>query len=519
MSDELSSNIMIEIIKDKNGKKKIKVRSFSTGVEVDENIKKKYIDFNINEIKKSFSTGVYSGYLELEEAIKIVKDALSSLLSETEKRIKNIAPDEDATLQLLKTKKELYIAKQKEIDETKELTKENVREFFIAVKVVDYQLPRELKLAYYNFSYKKFKCGDLKCKEYISKKVAKVLTQENLKKIIDETNNDEKANTLINSCEYFWHQQSLKKAIGNKKQEFRDSIPTMLNKIKSNFSAKFSKESSDKLTKYFKELKYAIADDQIPEGDDFEHLKYVKEEVLKIVEPKEDEHSEKSTADDSEMKGMLADYKKIKKHFMMGTVHFNNEISSCDQANVIADDHFSPAEYDPESYMHISSFSCNHYTTGKQVFAHEMGHAISGQFLQNKASEISQEKYIGHRECVTKNYKNKDFSGKPMYDYFSHPGDSKYSEEDMADFIASIIYNNPNENLLSCAFLAKDKNNKDYDRKELSILNPQKYDTHSSAFLRTLKEAIFKDKILTPSCRSMIEKYKDQINFNKCEFQ
>jgi hypothetical protein len=105
-----------------------------------------------------------------------------------------------------------------------------------------------------------------------------------------------------------------------------------------------------------------------------------------------------------------------------------------------------------------------------------------------------------------------------MWKEFSHKGDTKYTEEDMADFVAGLIYNNPNENLLSCALIATDVNNVDFDRKKLSVLNPLSYDTHSSPFLRTLKEAILKNKVLTPSCRTIIDKYKDRINFNKCEF-
>ena len=113
---------------------------------------------------------------------------------------------------------------------------------------------------------------------------------------------------------------------------------------------------------------------------------------------------------------------------------------------------------------------------------------------------------------------DKETAGEPAWKEFSHSGDTKYTEEDMADFVAGIVYANPNDSLLSCAWIARDKNKIDYDRKKLSVLNPHSLDTHSSPFLRTLKEATLKDRVLTPACRKIIDKYKDRINFNKCEF-
>ena len=516
LSDDLSSSLMVEIKKDKNGNKKVKVRAFPSKIQLDDEIKQKYVDFKVKEIKSNFSTGIYSGYLELEEGIQFVSEALEKLLVEVDKRIVALGTSDETAKQLLEDSKSKYLVIQEEVKKVQSLTKENVTGFFYSVQGIDYSLPSDLKLKYYNTSYDEFECNSVKCKEYLSKRLSNIISQKNLDEIIKETKDDKKSDTLIDTCEYFWHNEELKKAKANKKQEFIDSMPAILARVKKNFSSKFSKESEETLTKYFKDLKYAIADDKIPGRSDFNYLEYVKENVLKIVEPSSEEDSDETS--DTDLTGILKDYEEVKKHFMMGKPHFEHELTSCDEANVMASDHFSPEEYDPDSYIHISSFSCNHYTTGKKVLAHELGHAISGQFLHNKTSESSSKKYLNHRSCITQSYKDSTFSGESMFEDFTHSGDTKYSEEDMADFVAAQIYGNPNESLLSCALIAKDSNDIDYNRKKLSVLNSNPIDTHSSPFLRTLKEAILKSKVLTPSCRNIMDKYKDRINFNKCEF-
>jgi hypothetical protein len=515
MSDELRSNIQVEIKKDKDGNKKINVTTMPSEVEVDEELKKKYVEYRINEIKTTFSTGIYDGYIELDEAIKFVKNAIDKHIIEVDNKISSTPPENTADLEQQKQYKTQYEEIKKKVDEAKELTKNNVTELYYSIQNINYQITTDLNLEYYNVPHKAFECGELKCKNYLSQKIPLIMSPKNLDEIVKQTKDEKKANELINDCEYFWHQDRLKKAKDGKKKEFVESIPRIIDKVKNNFSSKFSKESSSTLGKYFDNLKYVVADDPIPGRGDYNYLDYIKEEVLRVVEPKEDEETESY---EDELKGILADYKKVKKHFMMGQVRFEHELTSCDEANANASDHFMPSEYDPDTYIHASSFSCNHYTTGKQVFAHELGHAISGQFMHDKTSDSSAQKYKGHRDCISKNYKDKTFSGVPMWKEFSHKGDTKYTEEDMADFVAGLIYNNPNENLLSCALIATDVNNVDFDREKLSVLNPLSYDTHSSPFLRTLKEAILKNKVLTPSCRTIIDKYKDRINFNKCEF-
>jgi hypothetical protein len=445
-----------------------------------------------------------------------VKEAVQKHIEEVEKKISLASPDDSSNLSALKVKSDQYKEIKNLIDNSKNITKGSVSGFFSSIQWVDNQLTSSLNLKYFNVSYEEFKCGYLKCRDYLSRKIPSLMKIQNLDVIINQTKDDNKANELVSSCEYFWHEDKLKKAKEGKKQEFINSIPEKLKMLKSNFTSKFSKESSQTLDRYFNNLKYVVADDPIPGREDFNHLDYIKERVEEVVEPKEVEGETENSGD--KLKGVLADYKKLKNHFMLGQVRFEHELTACEEADNMAGDHFLPAEYDFDTYVHISSFSCNHYTTGKKVFAHELGHAISGQFLHHKTSKSSYTKYKGHRDCVTATYKERDFAGTPMWKEFSHAGDTKYTEEDMADFVSSIVYSDPNESLLSCALIKKDKNNIDFDRKELSVLNSTSFDTHSSPFLRTLKEAISKDRVITESCQKIIEKYKDRINFNKCEF-
>ena len=376
-------------------------------------------------------------------------------------------------------------------------------------------LTTKLNLKYFNVTLKDFECRKLKCKEYLSRKVPLIMSVSNLEEIIKQTEDNNKADALIKDCEYLWHQDQLIKAKSGKKEEFVQSIPQIVKRVEENFTSKFSEESSKSLAKYFKSLKYVATDDPIPGRDDFNQLQNLKQQVLKVIDPKEEDENNSYETD---LKGVLADYKKIKNHFLMGEVRFEHALTTCEEADVIASDYFKPSKHDQETYIYISSFSCNHYTTGKQVLAHELGHAISVQFINNKSSDTSLKKYKSHRRCISNSYKDKTFAEKSTYVDFSFKEDTKYTEEDMADFVAGIVYGNPNETLLGCSLIAKDKNNIDYNREKLSVLNPISYDTHSSPFLRTLKDAISKNRILTPSCRKIIDKYKDKINFNKCDF-
>ena len=53
-------------------------------VEIDEELKNKFIEYETNEIKTDFFIGIYSGYLELDEAMDFVKSAIDKHIIEVD---------------------------------------------------------------------------------------------------------------------------------------------------------------------------------------------------------------------------------------------------------------------------------------------------------------------------------------------------------------------------------------------------------------------------------------------------
>ena len=182
---------------------------------------------------------------------------------------------------------------------------------------------------------------------------------------------------------------------------------------------------------------------------------------------------------------------------------------------------FSSDQFDSDrSRIDISLFSCSHGEFGKQTLAHEMGHALSHRFLSGQMSKISYKKYRELRECAKKQYKVGNI---PASDYqkLKHKNDQYYTEEDAADLIAYWTFQN-DPVLFSCNMLDPVWNGAS-EYKDLQIM-PQKYyirenidiNRHSSDLLRVLREAIHKRKKIPLSCRQIMDKYKDRINFEPC---
>lgn len=512
-ANQLMALIFVEVIKDQNGKKDFTVSVMNSEVPLDDEIEKRYIESEKKRIQTDFRSAIDEGYLELEEAMLVLKDALNLHIAEVNKMMA-ASGIEDAKKEALAAAKSEYEVLKSTLDSSKDYTSDDLHGFHWILGSVDDELTSSLSIKYFTYEDHAFNCDGLKCREYLKDVAKNILTPTNLKKIDAQAKDEELAQNLIADCEYYWHQDKLNKSIPGKKEEFRKSIPNILDKVHTNFSSKFSKESASSLKKYLEHLKYVVADEPIPGSADYDMLEYLKQSVSETINPTDDT----SGYQEPEYAGVLGDFNKVKQHVEMGMVNFTSELSQCHMADVTASDHFHSSGSDQDTYIHVSPYSCNHYTSGKQVLAHEIGHAISNQFFFKKSSKHSYEKFLEHRNCISNNYLDKDIAGSPMYGDWQFANDTKYTEEDMADFIAGIVYSNPNESLYSCALLKQDPNGVDFDRKELNVLNPMPVDSHSTGFLRVLKEAILKNRVITPSCQKVIDNYKDRVNFNKCEF-
>jgi hypothetical protein len=83
----------------------------------------------------------------------------------------------------------------------------------------------------------------------------------------------------------------------------------------------------------------------------------------------------------------------------------------------------------------------------------------------------------------------------------------------MADVIS---YNSidPTGPIFTCALI--DTNSQGTKYKDLALMNKHKDDSHSSPLLRVLREAIYKKRTLSSSCKQVIEKNKEKFRFWPC---
>ncbi len=154
----------------------------------------------------------------------------------------------------------------------------------------------------------------------------------------------------------------------------------------------------------------------------------------------------------------------------------------------------------------ISDFSCIHDITGKHIMAHELGHALSSIFSELSLSKESLETYLNMRECVAGYYPS---SNKGMSSFAKH--DNRFTEEDMADFIANMAFKN-NGPIASCAYLYSDESPNQYSK---LTLYKEDSDVHSTNLHRVLIEAVNKGNTLPYSCNNLIEKTPN-LDFKKC---
>ena len=177
------------------------------------------------------------------------------------------------------------------------------------------------------------------------------------------------------------------------------------------------------------------------------------------------------------------------------------------------------------SDIRVSAFSCQFHEHGKQILAHELGHALSYWFSKhrdkkNKPSTKSYNQFMRLRQCANERYKNDNTFIKQRV--FNHDNDKFRTEEDMADLIAYQVFQSE-PTLLSCSMgLELSKDGSKY--KTLKVLYPppsnskkdKDLDPHSTGFLRAIMEAIYKRKKLSSACQKIMDTYKDEINFEPC---
>ena len=174
-----------------------------------------------------------------------------------------------------------------------------------------------------------------------------------------------------------------------------------------------------------------------------------------------------------------------------------------------------------ENSVNISNFSCHFHGHGKQILAHELGHALSYWFSNTKRldklngpSKKSYNQYMSLRKCANERY-NIDMGESHIFLSFDHENDNAKTEEDMADLIAYKVFQD--EPTLSACSLFSVSEDSQYEKLTILGSAPGEIKTsHSMHLVRAITEAIHKRQELSPNCQKIVDIYKDIIDFEPC---
>lgn len=168
-------------------------------------------------------------------------------------------------------------------------------------------------------------------------------------------------------------------------------------------------------------------------------------------------------------------------------------------------DHFN----DEEKRVKLSPFSCHHHDVGEYVLIHELGHAVSHFFANQKISKESATKFRDFKKC-TDSVRNHQFSNANLT---WHKNNHLTSEEDFADAI-TILAAPQSPTLPTCVLFNPQRSgyeNLDIDKD--SIHN------HSSAFQRNFQMVIARNLKLPATCEEIKKKYFSDKNFKRCDIK
>lgn len=155
----------------------------------------------------------------------------------------------------------------------------------------------------------------------------------------------------------------------------------------------------------------------------------------------------------------------------------------------------------------VSPYSCEHAHLGKEIMAHELGHAVSYMIaLTPEMSTETKANFKSLRECSRQDKRTTKFPGLIS----PHEGDKWTTEEDTADLF-SFALSKDKENFMGCALVIP-------NGEEYQGLNMRKsfFDTHSSGIQRLMVELQYKNPSkITEACGEVIKRSKAKIT-NKC---
>lgn len=162
---------------------------------------------------------------------------------------------------------------------------------------------------------------------------------------------------------------------------------------------------------------------------------------------------------------------------------------------------------------------------GKQMFIHELAHALSEQFMKGRLSQPIYKQYGKLRTCATKRFKFDNTDSAATEIYFAtrasqivrthpyHENDKLSTEEDTADLTAYKVFQDE-PTIALCLLIGPSPSRKDtqYDNFRMISLGG----SYSPSLFRIIMEVIHKRIELPKSCQQVVDTYSDRINFDPC---
>ena len=147
----------------------------------------------------------------------------------------------------------------------------------------------------------------------------------------------------------------------------------------------------------------------------------------------------------------------------------------------------------------LSPFTLSYPDYGKGILAHELSHLISNLLFHRNELDRSDVPpvLLEMRECLN-----------------ASDGNPYKLEEDTSDLI-SYLMTKDDPDLYSCSLLGRSFDGNSYI--DLHLFSEMGVHSHSASLLRLLREALYKNKDLSPSCQEFIDKSSHQLNnINSC---
>ena len=340
-------------------------------------------------------------------------------------------------------------------------------------------------------------CTETDCKKWVLDELASL--HQDLKESTSEDGHTQRLTRQLNHCQSVYN---VNMQTAQQVKLYRQNFTQYTDRFLSKAFAKYSDLTQQSYKDYMNTLNFEFPSEQ---GVEEQLVDEVREEATHMV---------------SRSDNIIAD-------FIQNRERFTNDYSVCPSLMKVSDsrDYF---EYMTNT-VGISNFSCHSHEHGKQTLAHELAHALSHWFGQNKPnlgrtnkpSRESYNQYMKLRECTNRRYKRSrpKKSKIEIHVRFGHNNDQFRTEEDMADLIAYQVFQEE-PTLSQCSLLLSSSGSK-YDfpniiypplPKDVQVMP----DAHSTPLLRTITEAIHKRKPLSSACQQVVDMYNDRINFEPC---